>query len=517
MTTSWQLLGGVHRWNRRQSLACAIGPAGRSNDILKLRMPFQDPPDILSMQDEKVTEAEGYDLASATPGRPKDSQLAEKFAGAQKRSSITVTHLEGAGCDEVHGMAAITTIGDDFTWCYQMSSHLPGDSLALGFGQILKDRDLVDQRIAIEARIQCRWFVGAGDPSLHVFQKGPVELSADDGFTQETVIAPYFPTQRCPFDEGLTKLKCIGWILQLHCPMRVVCAAQTFVDQFRQILRSIDADQTFEPGADEGLKITENDLPLEQQVKAPRQHSREKSINAEIALQDDGRAERFGKVEAFRSCSLIARSAADDHRLRRRLRDRDQGADPLYQRRAVAHRHPGLLGRRLDRRQWHSGEVVDHSLLSTSVAEIDAKHNRYDFTGKTVVLPNSMLLTHHVKNQNFLKTYVFHEFSIYTEPEINVVDARDFILERIETYSADFSDVARRYNALIEKRSGVDVPNPEPRVYVTTNELAKSVFTVIIFCPVKEAVELEQKITRDFLTFFYERRKAPDVKRLVGP
>ena len=163
-----------------------------------------------------------------------------------------------------------------------------------------------------------------------------------------------------------------------------------------------------------------------------------------------------------------------------------------------------------------SGEVVDHSLLSTSVAEIDAKHNRYDFTGKTVTLPNSLLLTHHVKNQNFLKTYVFHEFSIFTEPEIDVVDAREFILDRTETYSAGFADVARRYNAMIEKRSGVDVPNPDPRVYVTTNELAKNVFTVIIFCPVKEAVELEQKITRDFLTFFYERRKAPDVKRLAG-
>ena len=51
-----------------------------------------------------------------------------------------------------------------------------------------------------------------------------------------------------------------------------------------------------------------------------------------------------------------------------------------------------------------SGEVVDHSLLSTSVAEIDSKHNRYDFTGKTVVLPNSAFLVHHVKNQNFLKS-----------------------------------------------------------------------------------------------------------------
>ncbi len=164
-----------------------------------------------------------------------------------------------------------------------------------------------------------------------------------------------------------------------------------------------------------------------------------------------------------------------------------------------------------------SGEVVDHSLLSTSVAEIDAKHNRYDFTGKTVILPNSMLLTQHVKNQNFLKTYVFHEFSIYTEPEINVVEARDFILERIETYSEPFREVARRYNVMVEKRTGVDVPNPDPRVYVTTNELAKSVFTVIIFCPTKDAVDLEQEITRDFLTFFYERRQAPDVKRLVGP
>lgn len=162
-----------------------------------------------------------------------------------------------------------------------------------------------------------------------------------------------------------------------------------------------------------------------------------------------------------------------------------------------------------------TGEVIDHSLLSTSVAEIDSKHNRYDYTGKTVVLPNSILLTHHVKNQNFLKTYVFHEFSIYTEPEMNVVEARDFILERIDNYCRPFRDVAQRYNAMIEKRTGLDVPNPEPRVYVTTNELAKSVFTVIIFCPTKDAVTLEQKITRDFLTFFYERRQGSSAIRLV--
>ncbi len=160
-----------------------------------------------------------------------------------------------------------------------------------------------------------------------------------------------------------------------------------------------------------------------------------------------------------------------------------------------------------------TGAVIDHNLLSTSVAEIDSKHNRYDFTGKTVILPNSVFLTHYVKNQNFLKNYVFHEFSIYTEPEINVVDAKDEILNRIQVYMEPFQDVANRYNALIEKRSGVDVPNPEPRIYVTTNELAKVVFTVILFCPTREAVGLEQAITRDFMAFFYKRRQAEDIKR----
>ncbi len=163
------------------------------------------------------------------------------------------------------------------------------------------------------------------------------------------------------------------------------------------------------------------------------------------------------------------------------------------------------------------GEVVDQNLLATTLAEIDSKHNRYDFTGKTITMPNSTFFTHHVKNQNFLKNYVFHEFSICLEPEINVVEARDLILEKLEAYTKPFREVARRYNALIEKRSGIDVPSPDPKVYVTTNELAKSVFTVIIFCPTKEAVELEQDVTRDFMEFFYERRQSPYVHRLKGP
>ncbi|MDH5300775.1 MAG: mechanosensitive ion channel family protein, partial [Gammaproteobacteria bacterium] len=54
------------------------------------------------------------------------------------------------------------------------------------------------------------------------------------------------------------------------------------------------------------------------------------------------------------------------------------------------------------------GEVIDQSPLSTTIQEIVNANDRYDYTGRTVVIPNSLLLNTPVKNMNFMRHYVFH-------------------------------------------------------------------------------------------------------------
>ena len=160
----------------------------------------------------------------------------------------------------------------------------------------------------------------------------------------------------------------------------------------------------------------------------------------------------------------------------------------------------------------HYGEVIEQNIFSTTIQEIGNEKNRYDFSGKTITIPNSMFLTTPVKNMNFSKRYVFHKFTISMDPKYvantstNPYAAKDYIIAKITVYSEHFIEVAKRYNAFIEKRSGIDIPDPAPRVFITTSDLAKVIFNFTIFCPTKEAVELEQKIIRDLMEYYYSIR-----------
>ena len=147
------------------------------------------------------------------------------------------------------------------------------------------------------------------------------------------------------------------------------------------------------------------------------------------------------------------------------------------------------------------GEVTDHGLLATTLQEIDVDSNTYEYTGRTLVVPNSALLTAAVRNENFMKRYVFHRFQIHLEPDAvgDLAELEALILDRLERESAPFRDVARRYNGAIRRRTGVGIMGPESRVLVSTTDLAKVCLTVMLFCPTKSATPIQQAVTRDVL------------------
>jgi small-conductance mechanosensitive channel len=137
----------------------------------------------------------------------------------------------------------------------------------------------------------------------------------------------------------------------------------------------------------------------------------------------------------------------------------------------------------------HSGEVGDTSLLSTTLLEFDA--DRMEYTGRLVTLPNSVFLANPVRNHEFHKKFVFHEFTIYSELIPKVEAARQAILKALDAEARAFEDVAARYAAMIERRMGVRLPPATPRVRVRTTEAAKLGFEVTMFCPREKALDIE--------------------------
>jgi len=155
----------------------------------------------------------------------------------------------------------------------------------------------------------------------------------------------------------------------------------------------------------------------------------------------------------------------------------------------------------------YEGEVTDSDWLSTTLFEVDLKGGSYAYTGRTTVVPNSVLLVNTVQNLNYMRRYVTHTFSIFRNTDdVNLFAIKEQILERIREYSEHFHEVAIRYNSLIEKRLDIKISGPEPRVRITTTPEGYNVFTVSLFCPTEEAVGIEQKVTEDFMQFWFERR-----------
>ncbi|TKF21335.1 mechanosensitive ion channel family protein [Vibrio genomosp. F6] len=145
------------------------------------------------------------------------------------------------------------------------------------------------------------------------------------------------------------------------------------------------------------------------------------------------------------------------------------------------------------------GEVIEHNMMATVIQEIDLHHGQYHYTGKTATLPNSMFFTYPVKNLNFMKRYVYHNFNITVRDFVNVYPMFPELISKIEEHCEDFIDVARRYNAVIEKHAGVDLPGSEPHIHVTSSSTGEQLIHFMIFCPTERASHLEQHIRQDFM------------------
>lgn len=151
------------------------------------------------------------------------------------------------------------------------------------------------------------------------------------------------------------------------------------------------------------------------------------------------------------------------------------------------------------------GEV--HSTDWAKLTLLEVNKDDYQYTGKTLFLPNSQLITSVIKNLNFLKRYAMHHFTIVRNDSVNPFEFIDTLYEKANLYCEDFKDVAIRYNQLIESRLEIPIAGPEPHIQVATSELGDTEVLFTIFCPTEIALEIEQKLTSDFMHLWFKHKK----------
>ena len=163
----------------------------------------------------------------------------------------------------------------------------------------------------------------------------------------------------------------------------------------------------------------------------------------------------------------------------------------------------------------HIGEVTETDWIKTTLLEVDYK--TYQYTGKTLFIPNNKLFAMPIKNYNFLKRYASHQFSIIRDQSVNPYSFMPQLIAKAQEYCEDFLDVGTRYNHMIERRLDVKISGPEPDIRVSTSNIGDTVVSFTLFCPTNRAAELEQALITDFMNMWFAELNKSAVNNLPEP
>jgi small-conductance mechanosensitive channel len=147
------------------------------------------------------------------------------------------------------------------------------------------------------------------------------------------------------------------------------------------------------------------------------------------------------------------------------------------------------------------GEVAETDWIKTTMHEIDM--HTYQFSRKTIYIPNNKLITSSIKNLNFVKRFTTHHFDIVRKESFNPYPIYETLSNKAKYYCEDFLEVATRYNSIIESKLDAKISGPEPEIHFGTTDLGEFRASFTLFCPTERALDIEHKLTEDFMKLWY--------------
>jgi small-conductance mechanosensitive channel len=148
------------------------------------------------------------------------------------------------------------------------------------------------------------------------------------------------------------------------------------------------------------------------------------------------------------------------------------------------------------------GNVIDQNLLATTLLEIGPGHNSSQYTGRAVVFPNSLLLSHPLINETYMKEYVVQVLTIPLAMEDDWQAAESLLLDIAMSECAPFMEEARIHMKQLEGKAWLDAPSVEPRVSIHLPEPGRIDLLLRVPSPAHRTSRLEQAILRRFLVGF---------------
>jgi small-conductance mechanosensitive channel len=145
------------------------------------------------------------------------------------------------------------------------------------------------------------------------------------------------------------------------------------------------------------------------------------------------------------------------------------------------------------------GDVVDYGLLSTTLLEIGPGHK---WTGRSLVVPNSVLFTGGVVNETFGGDFVLHVTEVPLARPEDWRAAEQALLAAAREVCDEFIEEAKRYVQARTSEYGLRSPVVEPTTSVELPEAGRVRLRLRIPTPARTKGDVEQKVLRRFLDLY---------------
>ena len=140
------------------------------------------------------------------------------------------------------------------------------------------------------------------------------------------------------------------------------------------------------------------------------------------------------------------------------------------------------------------GDVVAHTLFTTTLFEIGPGEGYNHCTGKKIVVPNSILLTSCVVNETNGGRYILHNFKIKVCRKKNWIKIKEDLERSSSDLTKEYLDQAQSYFDYYARKKDMDLICVTPKVFVGLDLEDSVEFVVRVPCLIKEKSDIEQKI-----------------------
>lgn len=145
------------------------------------------------------------------------------------------------------------------------------------------------------------------------------------------------------------------------------------------------------------------------------------------------------------------------------------------------------------------GDVIDQTLLTTRIMEVGPGSQSHMYTGKTIVLPNSVFLTAPIINYSLTPQFVLHTFSIALKADEDWQQAEADLLSIANEVCQPFIEEARNNISRYVSREGLEINTLDPRVTVSIPEPGRIDLNIRVPLPGNQIGRSEQEIVRVYL------------------